>query len=292
MLALLFRNGFFSRFTQSISRNARRRKRSQEAPLRRAFDGVVAEAMEGRRLLSSESFSGGVWTINADNTTEVIIVYRQINVSSVDKTFVRINTAPLTIFERLTSDITSKIVVHANNGDDEVMVETQAEVDSGFRAGDNEINLGSHGVNKPLEINGGFGTDTVWGGDGADTLNGDSGTDELLGRGGADALESLSVAGGDFAWGGEGNDTIGFAADSDTGGDTYDGEGGNDTIYGGAGGDSLWAGPGTDSLFGNAGNDFFHSQGDSIDYLDGGDGSDDATDRDIGTDAISNMEFT
>jgi Ca2+-binding RTX toxin-like protein len=270
----------------------RRRTPSQEARLRRAVDGVVAEVLEGRRLLSSVSFSGGVWTLNADTTAETIRVYRVVETSPAsDRIKFEINTTPATIYSRDTSTITSKVVVNASSGDDIVHVETQQEVNNNAQVIGGS-RKGTHGVNKAVEVWAGYGNDTVWGGDMADTLQGDSGNDLLHGRDGADNLDTAVVSGDDEEYGEDGNDTFGFAGESDVGADWYDGGEGNDTMYGGGGNDTLTGGGGTDSLFGGSGNDEFHSSGDSAtDYLDGGDGSDTATDRDIGTDVISNMEF-
>ena len=95
----------------SLTRKSRRRTPAGGVRLRPLLGWLFSEELEGRRLLSSVSFSNGVWTLNADSTAETIVVYRTITSSpTTDKTKFEINTNPITTYERDTADITSKIV--------------------------------------------------------------------------------------------------------------------------------------------------------------------------------------
>jgi Ca2+-binding RTX toxin-like protein len=83
-------------------------------------------------------------------------------------------------------------------------------------------------------LDGGSGTDKIWGDGGADHLAGGAGDDKLMGD--SDSI-ALSYQGNDVLDGGDGNDEL------------Y-GHGGNDTLIGGLGSDQLYGGLGDDTYQG------------------------------------------
>jgi len=146
-------------------------------------------------------------------------------------------------------------------------------------------------------LDGGVGTDRLFGMGKNDVLMGGSGDDYLWGDGQSEADISGAYHGEDYLDGGDGNDQligggkddslIGGAGDDLLVGDDseenldpqYDG---NDSLFGGAGNDELQGGEGDDSLdggedddllFGQAGNDTLFG-GDGNDQLQGGEGED------------------
>lgn len=140
-----------------------------------------------------------------------------------------------------------------------------------------------------VDIEGGYGHDSIQGGSGDDTITVGSRDDTIDGGAGNDSLTSVSsdrttISGGtgndtitshhgiDILDGGDGNDLI-----TDTGGggshDTITGGDGADTIYAGSGNDSIQGGVGNDSIFGEAGNDQI-SDNEGDDFVDAGDGND------------------
>jgi len=139
------------------------------------------------------------------------------------------------------------------------------------------------------------------------TVNGDLTLVKVLGQGGADDISfgsaTYGVGGASNAvavsvpaeiHGGDGNDVQLTGTDNadtiwgDGGADTLKGADGADIMYGGYGSstnhdnsnDVLWGDGGADSMWGEDGNDTFHATDGIADYLDGGAGSDTATDRD------------
>jgi Ca2+-binding RTX toxin-like protein len=100
-------------------------------------------------------------------------------------------------------------------------------------------------VNRPFEVYGGAGNDTITGGTGDDILDGGLGNDKIYGGGGNDILR-----------GGGGNDYL-------------DGGAGDDLLLGGDGADQLLGGAGRDVLLGGAGVDKLSGQQDD-DLLIGG----------------------
>ena len=116
-------------------------------------------------------------------------------------------------------------------------------------------------LNIASTLNGGDGTDVLFGGTQADSLTGGDGQDLLNGRDGDDTLN-----GGD-------------------GGDIINGEVGDDIVNGGSSGDTINGGSGDDTINGQSGNDDIFGDTDD-DVIDGGSGSD-TIDGGIGDDSIS-----
>jgi Ca2+-binding RTX toxin-like protein len=174
-------------------------------------------------------------------------------------------------------------------------------------------------------LNGAAGNDTLTGNDGDDTFNGETGNDYMFassstdgndtfnGGIGADTVDYGAVSAAltlsidntandgvsgetdnvktdiETLIGGSGNDTITGSAN----GDTLKGGDGNDTMYGGGGDDDMYGGAGADLMYGDSGNDTFHTKNDgSADTIYGGAGtSDRASDRDVGTDFVMEVEI-
>ncbi len=189
--------------------------------------------------------------------------------------------------------------------------------DDTLRGGDghDEIFGSLRGVNL---IQGGRGNDFIFGGNLADEIDGGEGTDQIYGLAGDDILFSgpnasrtqpdlvMGLDGDDrisghsqltVLRGGRGNDTIvggsgenrihgeagndqltgGAAADFIFGGDHHDildGAGGNDFLSGGPGNDSLYGAAGLDQLFGDSGNDGLYAGKGVAETVRGGSGAD------------------
>jgi hypothetical protein len=144
------------------------------------------------------------------------------------------------------------------------------------------------GVNVPLEIKGGSGSDTITGGDGGNTIYGGTaggntitagaGNDTIYGygdgstsntiTGGTGNLTAYAGNGGDNITGGTGNneiyggngdDTINVSAGQNnwvqagSGGATITGGGGNDWLYGGSGTNTIYGGAGVEMIYGGSG---------------------------------------
>ena len=137
-------------------------------------------------------------------------------------------------------------------------------------------------------VTGGTEHDLIYGGTGNDSLSGDAGADRLYGDDGNDILSG--GAGIDSLYGGIGDDTISGGAEGDliyggTGTDSLSGGDGADMIFGEDGNDSISGGTGADSLYGGIGNDII-SGGTENDIIEGGAGND-ALSGDDGADIIS-----
>jgi len=115
-------------------------------------------------------------------------------------------------------------------------------------AGHDQIRIDTR-INKPSEIYGNTGNDTLRGGSGQDLLFGGDGLDQLYGNAGNDTL-----------WGGADNDYLNGGAN-------------DDFLYGEGGADQLYGDIGNDVLLGGADNDYLHG-GRGRDLLIGGGGAD------------------
>ncbi|MEM6468496.1 MAG: dockerin type I domain-containing protein [Planctomycetota bacterium] len=177
----------------------------------------------------------------------------------------------------------SKIVAHAGDGNDSMIVVGSIHTPVEF-----------HGGQGDDELVGGAASDTLRGGDGDDLIQGGDGDDVIFGGVGVNTMEggegNDAITGGDsddFIDGGDGDDIIDAKSGHDTvlggaGMDLVDAGFGDDVVFGGpnvdiinggAGDDSLDGGLGDDSLDGQLGDDTLHGR-DGNDSLDGGEGSD------------------
>ncbi len=104
----------------------------------------------------------------------------------------------------------------------------------------------------------GAGDDRIFGAGGDDVINAGDGDNELFGNGGNDTF--ISGSGNDTIYGAGGNDIV-EAGDGNNiifgngGNDTVTTGSGNDTIYGAGGNDTINAGDGNNVVYGNGGND-------------------------------------
>jgi len=124
--------------------------------------------------------------------------------------------------------------------------------------GDDTIDASAVTDNWDLDIDGGWGNDTITGGAGDDRIKGGFGDDTIDAGAGTDYIDG--GIGDDRISGGDGNDTVygGHGKDTifgDDGKDYIDGGLGEDVIYGGDGDDFISGGRGDDRIFGQAGND-------------------------------------
>jgi Ca2+-binding RTX toxin-like protein len=270
-----------------INGEHRNRTWPEECPPSSAASNGVAdiEALEDRRLLASFSFASGVLTANGTTAPERFTVYR-VTGPGVDEIHVRVRDLNTSIEQdsgaKTTSTVT-RVVVNANSGNDNIVVEDQSDLNSGWTPF--APVLGTDPVNKPTTLNGQDGDDTIYGGTPqtgttGDSITGGKGNDTLFGRGGNDSI---------FGGYGQINDT-----DLNNGNDYIDGGDGGDVCYGGVGNDTLTGGAGQDLLSGEYGDDQFWSNDDGErDSLDGGPGTDYAFGQwdHAGLDLLSNIEF-
>jgi len=144
-------------------------------------------------------------------------------------------------------------------------------------------------------LDGQGGNDDLYGGDGNDTLYGGLGNDLLDGGEGDDIM--FDVGGDNRLFGGRGNDALNGA----DGNDILDGGEGDDIIVAGAGADTLIGGDGADTLDDGAGADTVNGgagadklqiwfKDASVDYYDGGAGTDTAFFTNESTGVVVDLE--
>ncbi|MBM3969278.1 MAG: hypothetical protein FJ302_05380 [Planctomycetes bacterium] len=143
------------------------------------------------------------------------------------------------------------------------------------------------GGNGADSITGALAGDTLEGGNGNDTLSGQEGDDSVFGGDGADSIHG--DAGNDTVIAGNGADRVFGDAGFDSlnggdGSDTLNGDADNDTLSGDNGNDSLLGGAENDSILGGTGNDTV-SGGDGLDTINGGAGND-SLNGDDGADSL------
>lgn len=214
-----------------------------------SIDRQRMEPLERRALLSA-TLANGVLTITGSAVNEHI----EVDIND-DRTTIEVNIEklgggggadlePTRTFNP--ADVT-RIIVDAQDGDDDVAI-------------DEDLTLST-------EVRGGNGDDTLSGGSGSDYLYGGDGEDTLLGREGNDTLSG--GASKNLLYGGDGSDRL----TGSSGHDVMRGEGGDDRLYGGGGDDELDGGGNKDRVYGEAGNDLVYGSG-AVDRLYGGDGDD------------------
>jgi Ca2+-binding RTX toxin-like protein len=252
----------------------------------------LAELLEPRALLSGGSTTAATIALNT-TTHEVVIT----GTSYADIATVSAPTAT-TVKVRV---VTGSKAVEATYATTDVAKIT-------FNAGARNDSL-TNTTDRPVNMNGGDGNDTLIGGSGNDTFAGGNGDDSVNGGLGDDVFGGSP--GNDFFDGGLGNDLLSMSADANfvltdtsltgigtntlanlervqiTGGLsantidaslatlplTLNGGGGNDSIIGGLGNDSINGGDGLDTLNGFSGDDTVLG-GTGDDFLQGGSGVD------------------
>ena len=154
-----------------------------------------------------------------------------------------------------TGDVIGGGTINGNAGNDTITIAGLAPgltVDGG--PGEDRITAGS----RAIAIDGGDGSDVIFGTPENDILSGGSGSDRITAYGGDDTIDGGS--GNDTIDAGPGHDNVsgGDGADEILGGmgdDIIDGGGDSDSIEGGSGHDVIAGGTGADSIFGHSGAD-------------------------------------
>jgi Ca2+-binding RTX toxin-like protein len=150
----------------------------------------MIEHLECRRHLSvTTSFSAGVLTVTGDADPNRVSISRNLDTGQL-----LVRSSDVTIRSIAYAEVNS-IVVNLLGGEDRLTTAANVE--------------------KPMNVNGGEGSDNLTTGGGADVVHGAPGNDTLNGAGGADQL-----------FGDDGNDTM----DGGARGDTFNGGGGTDTV--------------------------------------------------------------
>lgn len=183
--------------------------------------------------------------------------------------------------DRLTSDVSERVVAYGGDGDDTLYGSNSSDYLAGGDGNDKLFGLG--GADR---LEGDLGDDTIHGGPGDDRLFGYIGNDTIVTGLGDDYTIAgsgndniVNAGGADFIEAGSGNDRITGGPDFDQirgnyGDDVINGGGGNDFILASFGDDRVVGGEGNDSIFAGQGNDFV-SAGAGNDFVEGGAGSDD-----------------
>ena len=138
----------------------------------------LLELLEGRRLLSSASLSGGVLTITG-NSSSANDLGAYVSGSNI---VAQHNGAT----KSYSSSSVTKIVINGGSSSDNIWL--------------------TKDVSKPTSLNGSGGNDSIWAGSGKDTISGGSGNDELGGQAGNDSITGGD--GDDTLYGGTGTDTL------------------------------------------------------------------------------------
>ena len=133
-----------------------------------------------------------------------------------------------------------------------------------------------YGMSGDDRLAGGDGNDVVYGNSGSDAIQGNAGNDTLHGGANDDRIEGGS--GDDVAFGNSGDDHLSGGSGYDelrgnAGDDVLSGGANADKLYGGSGDDRLTDGSGDDHVYGNSGNDYFVASAGSDNYV-GGSGYD------------------
>lgn len=192
------------------------------------------------------AMNGGVFTLSAASTADVIIGVRTAN------------------------------LLNGLGGKDTIFGAGMNDTLNG--GGGNDTLSGGEGEDR---LRGGNSNDNLTGGWGEDTLYGDAGNDRIWGDLAADGWGDDRIFGGDgndTIYGGEGSDKIwGDAGNDRIYGDLAGDGWGNDTVFGGDGDDWIHGGEGSNTLDGGAGNDTLIGGSGGHMKLYGGDGDDQIT---------------
>jgi Ca2+-binding RTX toxin-like protein len=253
-------------------------------PMFRRDRRPMFEALEDRKMLAA-GYHHGYVIINGTKGNDDI----QVQSIPQQPTQNNPNPAPLLQVEingqttTFSQSVIKGIVINGKRGDDHITVDASVTNLVGILAGaGNDTVQGGGGTNY---IYGERGSDTITGGAGVDVITGDTGNDVINGGAGNDIIDG--GIGDDTIHGDGGDDQLagGVGADTLNGDDGQDqlrgdagidaiyGGDGNDVLDGGAGNDNLHGGADKDGLFGAAGNDSLFGD-DGADHLDGGAGDD------------------
>ena len=240
------------------------------------------ETFEPRRLFAA-TLEGGLLVVMGRPFTENILIREDLGMRGEPVIAVDIDAPFLDIpatHQEFPKDDVKAVLVRAGGGDDVVDLAIATYAVPAL-AGIGPVSVGSR-------VDGGSGSDQVYGGKGTDLLLGNIGDDSLFGMDGNDRLDG--GRGDDVLRGGNGNDVLWGGLDDDNlGGDfgndiLFGGYGddflgslgfgplpdepGNDILAGGGGNDTLLGGEGFDRIAGNAGRDSFDSADSPSEWLD------------------------
>lgn len=181
---------------------------------------------------------------------------------------------------------TTAYTIYVNGGAGSDSIYGTTAFDNFWGGADNDLIYGYGGKD---QLHGGDGNDTIYGGIDNDEIGGDDGDDFLYGETGDDQIWGGN--GIDTLYGGDGNDSL-KAGDNiiATGNKTIYGEAGNDIIYDGAGNDLLSGGIGDDSINSNYGTDTIIA-GDGNDYVWYGSGLTNTIELGNGDDTYNGQSF-
>ncbi len=220
---------------------ARRKNRSMSDRTTFQARPPLIETLEQRRLLSV-SLDNGVLTVVGSKKADVITC-------SLDSTGTMLHLSENGAASDFPLDQVTGINISGGNGNDIVTLDPA--------------------VTLPGTLDGGNGSDQLFGGSGDDLMDGGNGKDILHGG-----------AGNDTESGGNANDTV----DGEAGDDSLDGGNGKDLLDGGDGNDDCHGGAGNDRIAGGVGNDALHGEAGKDDLT--GDDGDDAMDGGTGNDLL------
>ena len=227
------------------------------------------EGLETRRLLSA-TLSGGTVFVLGSSLRENIFVYETVHPEtgewylSVMIDWPKLDRPAIT--RSFPLDKVNSVYVRSGGGNDVVDLAIQTiDIDA----------VDVRPASVPARVDGGIGSDVLYGGSAGDVIHGSFGDDAVFAMGGRDRV-----------FGGSGNDTIRGGEDGDVlqgngGNDDIRGGDGNDVVFGNDGNDRLGGDEGDDRLYGGAGDDWLGSvsfgplpREDGDDVLSGGPGAD------------------
>jgi Ca2+-binding RTX toxin-like protein len=251
------------RCTGSKSRPASRKTRRR----------LATERLAERRMMAADISidTRGVLTVEGANDPELIQVstgyqYRSIGGRRIPIASVFVDVQNLQNFqvqrEVFSPSNVMKINIEANGGHDIIDLRGYS--------------IPSYIAQPRITVDGGVGSDTVYGSELDETIRGGRFSDTIYGNGGDDTI--FGDESDDTIYGGSGDDVIHGGADQDTiygdsGKDRIYGNSGNDIIRGGSNHDDLFGGSGIDFIYGNSGNDRIFG-GTHDDYMYGDSGHD------------------
>ncbi|MBY6189641.1 hypothetical protein KUV22_04330 [Microbulbifer agarilyticus] len=160
-------------------------------------------------------------------------------------------------------------LIATESGNDTVYGSTLADVIEGGLGSDNLYGEGGDDIFRVTP--GDTGYDRYSGGDGLDEVHGTNGDDliRLAAYSALSTVERINGQGGlDIIQGTTGNNTLDFSTTELIGIAEIDAAKGNDTVLGSASGDTIRGGEGSDTLYGNAGADvYLFARGDGVDSI-------------------------
>jgi Ca2+-binding RTX toxin-like protein len=213
------------------------------------LDLAILKDSETPVTLNIDSTPEGLFTVDGTGVSDVISLSLSNGVL-----LVRVNKSVQTFDAEANAKITS-IIINGLNGNDVITIaDNMPAVAINGGAGSDTI----YGSAKGDSITGGGGNDLIFGRSGGDVLRGGDGKDTIYGQGGTDRI--YGEAGNDAIDGGVQGDRLFGGGNSDTivGGTEDDflyGENGNDVLSGAGGKDRMDGGSGADAFYGGEGND-------------------------------------